>query len=189
MVRENRQQADVVDRAEQQLSKKRLKFSLIPLTIMARTQRAAFYFQAQSSRMAKSCGLNGREFLVLTALWRSEPPFSLHPMHLLEEYFIPAATLTRQLDRLSAMGLVRRTVDPKDRRGIQIRLTAKGHRLMDHAMRQLARDQPEYKALQEVGERDLNSLNRLLRKVLLRLEQPDDSPSDRRRRDDSKLGL
>jgi DNA-binding MarR family transcriptional regulator len=86
------------------------------------------------------------------------------------------------------MGLVQRTIDPQDRRAIQIRLTPRGYKLVDHPMRRLTQDQPEYKALEELGERELNSLNRLLRKLLLRFEQQADSRSDRRRRFDARIG-
>jgi DNA-binding MarR family transcriptional regulator len=171
MVKENGPQNDFVGRLEQQLLKKRFKFSTVPLAISARLQRAAFYFQAGIGRQAASFGLNHREFMVLSALWRCGPPFALHPMHLLEESFIPAATLTRQLDHLTAMGLVQRTVDPEDRRAILVRLTPSGHKLVDDAARHHTMDKPEFKALEQLSEREVDALNRLLRKLLLQLEE------------------
>lgn len=168
---EKRPRADFVDRLEEQLRQKRLNFSYIPLAISARIQRAGFYFQAQIGRLAAACGLNPREFLVLSALWRSGPPFALNPTHLLEEYFIPAATLTRELDRLTGARLVQRMVDPADHRAILVRLTASGHKLVDDAMRNHTMDQPEFKAIEQLTERELETLNRLLRIVLLRFEQ------------------
>jgi DNA-binding MarR family transcriptional regulator len=171
MVREKSLRTDFVERLEQQLRKKRFNFSTVPLAISARMQRGAFYFQAGIGRLAASNGLNPREFMVLSALWRSGPPFALHPMHLLEESFIPAATLTRQLDRLTAKGLVQRTVDPDDHRAILVRLTPSGHKLVDDAARHHTMDQPEFQALRQLSERELDSLNRLLRKVLLEFEQ------------------
>lgn len=171
MEKENSPRTDFVDRLEQQLRKKRFNFSTVPLAISARMQRAGFYFQAGIGRLAASRGLNSREFMVLSALWRCGPPFALHPMHLLEESFIPAATLTRQLDHLTAIGLVERTVDPDDRRAILVRLTPSGHKLVDDAAHHHTMDQPEFKALRQLSGRELDSLNRLLRKVLLQFEQ------------------
>ena len=180
-MKETSLRTDFVDRIERQWRKKRFNFSIMPLAIGARMQRAAFYFQAQIGRLAATCELNPREFLVLTALWRSGPPFALHPMHLIEEYFLPAATLTRQLDRLTALGLVRRTVDPEDRRAILVQLTPGGQKLVDEAVRHHTIDQPEFKALEQLTDRELDTLNRLLRKVLLQFEQQTTLRSARQR--------
>ncbi len=170
MAKSSSARTDFVDRLEEQWRKKRFDFSTLPLAISARVQRAASYFQAQIGRVAASRGLNVREFMALTALWRSGPPFALNPMQMLEEYFIPAATLTRQLDRLTALGLVKRTLDPHDRRAVLVRLTPKGHKLVEDAMHRHTANQPEFEALEQLNGSELETLNRLLRKVLLRFE-------------------
>ena len=92
-------------------------------------------------------------------------------MQLLEEYFVPAATLTRQVDRLAALGLVERSADPDDRRTVLIKLTPHGYKMVDDAMRQNQPNQPLIKALEELDFRELKTLNKLLRKVLLLFEQ------------------
>src|SRR5579885_2132729 len=135
MTGRNTSQCDFVDRLEDEWRKKLFNFSMLPLAVGARLQRAAFYIESHIARLAASCGLNSREFMAISALWRSGPPFALNPMQLLEEYFVPAATLTRQLDRLEQIGLVERRPDLQDRRAVLVELTAKGHKLVDHAMR------------------------------------------------------
>jgi len=162
---------DFVDRLEQEWRKKHFNFSTLPLAICARVQRAAYYFETHIAGLASLCALNTREFRALSALWRSGPPFALNPMQLLEEYFIPAATLTRQIDRLVALGLVTRTSDSDDRRAVLIKLTQRGHKLVDDAMRQSTANQPVMRSLQEFDTRDLESLNRLLRRVLVLFEE------------------
>lgn len=164
-------QTDFVDRLEQEWQKKHFAFSTLPLAICARVQRAAYYFETHIAGLAGVCALNPREFRALSALWRSGAPFALNPTQLLEEYFIPAATLTRQIDRLAALGLVERTSDPDDRRAVLIKLTQRGHKLVDDAMRQTTANQPVIKALEELDIRDLESLNQLLRSVLLLFEE------------------
>jgi DNA-binding MarR family transcriptional regulator len=163
--------ADFVDRLEQEWQKKHFSFSTLPLAICARVQRAAYYFESHIAGLASICCLTTSEFRALSALWRSGPPFALNPMQLLEEYFIPAATLTRQIDRLAALGLVERNSDPDDRRAVLIKLTPRGHKLVDDAMRQTAATQPVMKALEELDTRDLEGLNQLLRSLLLLLEE------------------
>jgi DNA-binding MarR family transcriptional regulator len=171
MAKETGLRTDFVDRLEQEWQKKRFAFSTLPLAICARVQRAAFYFETHIAGLAAVCGLNPREFRALSALWRSGPPFALNPIQLLEEYFIPAATLTRQVDRLVSLGLVERTSDPDDRRAVLIKLTPRGHKLVDDAMRQNTVNQPVIKALEELQTRDLETLNQLLRSVLLLFEE------------------
>jgi DNA-binding MarR family transcriptional regulator len=171
MEKETSLQTDFVGRLEEEWRKKRFGFSTVPLAVAARLQRAAFYFQGHIGRLAASCGLNSREFMAISALWRSGPPFALNPIQLLEEYFIPAATLTRQLDRLSALGLVERKVDPSDRRAVLVQLTPRGYKLVDDAMRHDSMKQPEFKALEQWSSREMDTLNRLLRKMLLLFEQ------------------
>ena len=63
-------------------------------------------------------------------------------MQLLEEYLIPAATLTRQIDRLESLGLVERKSDPNDRRAILVQLTPRGHEVVDEVV-DSTKDQPE----------------------------------------------
>jgi DNA-binding MarR family transcriptional regulator len=171
MAKQTGLRTDFVDRLEQEWQKKRFGFSTLPLAVCARVQRAAYYFETHIAGLADVCGLNPREFRALSALWRSGPPFALNPIQLLEEYFIPAATLTRQIDRLAALGLVERTSDPDDRRAVLIKLTPRGHKLVDDAMRQNTANQPVIKALEELDTRDLETLNQLLRSVLLLFEE------------------
>jgi DNA-binding MarR family transcriptional regulator len=171
MTGRNTSQCDFVDRLEDEWRKKLFNFSMLPLAVGARLQRAAFYIESHIARLAAMCGLNSREFMALSALWRSGPPFALNPMQLLEEYFVPAATLTRQLDRLAALGLVERKPDPDDRRAILVRLTRRGYKLVDATMHRHTANQPEFKALEQLSTRELETLNGLLRKTLLLFER------------------
>ncbi len=171
MGKHDRASKDFVDRLEEEWEKKNFGYSTLPMAVSARIQRASFYLQSHIARLAASCGLNSREFMAISALWRSGPPFALNPMQLLEEYFVPAATLTRQLDRLEQIGLVERRPDLQDRRAVLVELTAKGHKLVDHAMRRLSPRQPDQLVLGKLGQSELMALNRSLKKLLLLFEQ------------------
>lgn len=160
--------SDFVDRLEEEWRKKRFGFSALPLAISARIQRAAFYLEAEIGRLAAESGLNAREFMALSALWRSGPPFALNPMQLLEEYLIPAATLTRQIDRLESLGLVERKSDPNDRRAVLVQLTPRGHAVCDDIVIQQRTSQM---VIERLGRMELKSLNRLLHTLLLMFEE------------------
>jgi DNA-binding MarR family transcriptional regulator len=45
--------------------------------------------------------------------------------------------MTNRVDRLEDRGLVTRLPDPRDRRGVQVRLTARGKDLVDAALKDL----------------------------------------------------
>jgi DNA-binding MarR family transcriptional regulator len=168
MERYNGVPSDFVNRLEEEWRKKRFGFSAVPLAISARIQRAAFYLEAEIGRLAAKSGLNAREFMALSALWRSGPPFALNPMQLLEEYLIPAATLTRQIDRLESLGLVERKSDPNDRRAVLVQLTPRGHEVVDEVVIQ---ERTSQKDIERLNKMELQTLNRILHKLLLIFEE------------------
>jgi DNA-binding MarR family transcriptional regulator len=168
MERSDSSASDFVDRLEEEWRKKRFGFSAMPLAISARIQRAAFYLEAEIGRLAAESRLSAREFMALSALWRSGPPFALNPMQMLEEYLIPAATLTRKIDRLESLGLVERKSDPNDRRAILVQLTARGHEVVDDVV---IRQRTSQKVIERLNKPELKNLNQLLRKLLLMFEE------------------
>ncbi len=163
-----RHDSDFVDRLEKEWREKHFGFSALPLAICARIQRAAFYLEAELGRCVAESGLNAREFMALSALWRSGPPFALNPMQLLEEYLIPGATLTRQIDRLESLGLVERKSDPNDRRAVLVQLTPRGHEVVDDVVIQ---ERTSQKVIERLNRMELQTLNRILHKLLVIFEE------------------
>lgn len=139
--------------------------------VLSRIVRAASFLQAATDRMAARAGITYRELLVLAALRRAGPGYSLSPGQLLKECFAPSATMTRQVDRLSAKGLVGREPDPGDRRAVVVRLTSRGKKLIDSTLT-LGKlgDEPEWQAALNLSVSEIESLNRNLRKLLIMLE-------------------
>jgi DNA-binding MarR family transcriptional regulator len=73
--------------------------------------------------------------------------------------------MTNRIDRLETRGLVRRTPDRSDRRGVNVSLTAKGMRLIDRAIQhrlESARD-----SLQALTAAQQHELAQLLRSAVL----------------------
>jgi DNA-binding MarR family transcriptional regulator len=79
-------------------------------------------------------GLKYQEYAVLATLRVSGPPYRLTPSRLQATLLFTSGGLSNLLKRLEREGLVRRSTDPKDGRGVLVKLTAKGQRLADQAM-------------------------------------------------------
>jgi DNA-binding MarR family transcriptional regulator len=74
---------------------------------------------------------------------------------------------TKRLDRLERAGLVERTADPDDRRGVIITLTAAGHELIDRVTE--AHMANEARLLEGLSPAERDRLAALLRKLGLSL--------------------
>jgi DNA-binding MarR family transcriptional regulator len=79
-------------------------------------------------------GLQPGEFDVLATLRRSGDPYMLSPTRLYEAAMISSGGMTNRIDRLEQAGLVERRLDPNDRRGKLIALTATGRRVIDETI-------------------------------------------------------
>ncbi|VTU45680.1 Multiple antibiotic resistance protein MarR (plasmid) [Variovorax sp. PBL-E5] len=79
-------------------------------------------------------GLKYQEYAVLATLRVSGPPYRLTPSRLQATLLFTSGGLSNLLKRLERDGLVRRSTDPRDGRGVLVRLTARGQRLADEAM-------------------------------------------------------
>ena len=71
-------------------------------------------------------GISRGEFDVLATLRRSGEPYTLSPRRLSETLMLTTGGMTGRLDKLERAGLLRRSPDPHDRRGLQVTLTEQG---------------------------------------------------------------
>ncbi|MCT9010739.1 MarR family winged helix-turn-helix transcriptional regulator [Streptomyces rhizosphaerihabitans] len=79
-------------------------------------------------------GISRGEFDVLATLRRSDAPYTLPPRQLSATLMLTTGGMTGRLDKLERAGLLRRSPDPHDRRGLQVTLTDEGLRLIDEAV-------------------------------------------------------
>ncbi len=79
-------------------------------------------------------GISRGEFDVLATLRRAGEPHTLSPRQLSATLMLTTGGMTGRLDKLERAGLLRRSPDPHDRRGLQVTLTEKGLRLIDEAV-------------------------------------------------------
>src|SRR5690349_9932462 len=96
---------------------------------VARLLRVAHLIEMQLGKTAKEIGLQTADGDVLFTLRRANG--SLSPSKLSESLLVATGTMTGRLDRLEKKGYVRRVPHPKDRRALEIELTAKGLKLVD----------------------------------------------------------
>ncbi|MFB7504765.1 MarR family winged helix-turn-helix transcriptional regulator [Streptomyces broussonetiae] len=93
--------------------------------------------RAMGDRMEKAYqayGISRGEFDVLATLRRSGEPHTLSPRQLSATLMLTTGGMTGRLDKLEKAGLLRRSPDPHDRRGLQVTLTDKGLDAVDRAV-------------------------------------------------------
>ncbi len=111
-------------------------------------------------RLMADHGITRGIFDVLTTLRRADAPHTLAPRKIARSLLLSGAGLTSRLDRLEADKLIVRLPDPHDGRGLKVRLTPKGLRLVDRILPKLIRLEAELAA--GLSARQMAQLTRLL---------------------------
>jgi DNA-binding MarR family transcriptional regulator len=114
-----------------------------PLQVLSRVSRLAKHLDLARRDAFGRHGLAAWEFDVLSALRRQGPPYQLSPGALLRATLVTSGTMTNRIDRLAQAGLVDRSRDPLDRRGVLVTLTARGQAVADGALADLLRRERE----------------------------------------------
>jgi DNA-binding MarR family transcriptional regulator len=168
--------ADHVDHLIEQWGRVLPELDVSPMAVIARISRLCRILERDVDQIYAEYGLNHAQFGVLAALRRSGPPYRLSPTELYNSLLITSGAVTNRLERLTAAGLVRRVPDPEDGRSLLVALTPKGLRLIDRLIElHYAR---EAELLASLGVRDREQLVRLLRNLLLALEQGGNGGAD-----------
>lgn len=143
-----------------------------PLEVLSRVGRLARHLDLARREAFEQHDLEAGEFDVLAALRRSGPPYSLSPGHLAAETLVTSGTMTNRIDRLEAAGLVKRTRDDTDRRGVRVTLTPAGRDRVDDALTDLL--ERERHLLAALDRTDRRVLADLLRVLVRRFDQDAD---------------
>jgi DNA-binding MarR family transcriptional regulator len=113
--------------------------------------------------------LSWGEWKVLGLLRHAGPPYRSSPGHLAERTDLSSGAMTNRLDRLEEANLIKRLPDPTDRRGVQVELTAAGHKAYEQSTStQAAKETLIASALTE---REKEQLNSLLRHLMIAFEE------------------
>lgn len=156
---------DEVDRLVAAWRAERPELDTEPLHVLSRVSRLARHLDRARRAVFSAHDMESWEFDVLTALRREGPPYELSPGRLLRATLVTSGTMTNRIDRLESAGLVRRSPDPQDKRGVLVRLTDAGRTRVDAAFDDLV--DRERDLLASLSDDDRRTLAGLLRSLLV----------------------
>lgn len=132
------------------------------LEVVSRVLRVAHHLQARMDEIAAAYGLSHTGDLdVLTNLDLAGPPHERTPSQLAEAQLVTTGGMTVRLNRLQRAGLIERRPNPRDGRGVLVRLTPLGKELAADAL-------PKVMETQASGLRGLDDPQQALLAGLLR---------------------
>jgi DNA-binding MarR family transcriptional regulator len=99
-----------------------------PLGVFTRLARTALFLEALQAECLEPHGLSFTEYTVLRVLYADAPTQGVSPSRLAEAVLTSSGGMTKIIDRLARTGLVERSTDPHDRRGVLVTLTTLGTR-------------------------------------------------------------
>jgi DNA-binding MarR family transcriptional regulator len=160
---------DEVDRLVEAWQQQRADLDLRPMEVLSRVTRLGHHLDRARRQAFAEHAVESWEFDVLAALRRAGAPYELSPGRLLRETLVTSGTMTNRVDRLVARRLVERLPDPRDRRGVLVRLTDVGRTTVDGALESLlAREQA---LLAGLGPQQQSQLAGLLRQLVIPFEE------------------
>lgn len=160
---------DNVDGIMDQWQAERPDLDAACMGVVGRILRLAGHLERRANERLKEFDIAIWGFDVLGTLRRRGRPYSMTPTELMKAAMLSSGAMTNRIDRLEAAGLIERLPDERDRRSLQVRLTARGREVIDAAAP--VRFDEAWDALRNLSPRDQASLAALLRKMLLTLDE------------------
>ncbi|GCE30478.1 hypothetical protein KDA_59620 [Dictyobacter alpinus] len=134
-----------------------------PVGIITRLDRLQSYLRSEVSSLYERFGLTGPSFAVIATLRRAGKPYQRSQRALMDALQLTGGTISVRIDRLERDGIVERSADPHDQRGVLVQLTEKGERLFDQvAPLHLANEERLLSALDAQQREQLAGLLRIL---------------------------
>ncbi|MQS36546.1 MarR family transcriptional regulator [Streptomyces katsurahamanus] len=125
---------DAVDAIVDQWAAVRPDLDTAPMAVYGRIYRIARAMGDLMEKEYRRFGLTRGEFDVVATLRRSGEPYTLSPRELSATLMLTTGGMTGRLDKLEKAGLLVRSPDPDDRRGLRVTLTGQGLELADQAV-------------------------------------------------------
>lgn len=160
----SRPSGDPVDAIIEQWAAVRPDLDTRAMEVFGRVYRLARAMGDRTEKAYAPYGISRGEFDVLATLRRAGEPYTLSPRRLSSTLMLTTGGMTGRLDKLEDAGLLRRSPDPHDRRGLQVTLTEKGLSVIDEAVGAGLAVQKE--ALSTLDEEKAAQLASLLRELL-----------------------
>lgn len=156
---------DPVDAITAQWAAVRPDLDTVPMAVYGRIYRLSHAMAARMDKAYAPYGISRGEFDVLATLRRSGEPYTLSPRELSATLMLTTGGMTGRLDKLERAGLLSRSPDPHDRRGLRVTLSERGRELVDEAVTAgLAVQRQALEAA--LDDREAEQLAGLLRKLL-----------------------
>ncbi|GCD95492.1 MarR family winged helix-turn-helix transcriptional regulator [Embleya hyalina] len=159
---------DAIDDVWDQWHRERPEIDTALLDVMSavgRMNRLRRYIDQTLRTYFARYGLDFSEFDVLATLRRSGGVEGVSAGTLLRSAMVTSGAITNRVDKLTAKGLVERSVSTEDRRSVRVRLTPEGIRLVDDIL--LGHIENEARFLAVLDDNERAQLNGLLRKLLI----------------------
>jgi DNA-binding MarR family transcriptional regulator len=154
---------DAVDAIIEQWAAVRPDLDTRAMEVFGRVYRLSRAMGDRTEKAYARLGISRGEFDVLATLRRAGEPYTLSPRQLSATLMLTTGGMTGRLDKLERAGLLRRSPDPHDRRGLQVTLTDEGLALIEEAVGAGVATQTEaLSALTDEQARHLADLLRLL---------------------------
>ncbi len=163
-------QEDEVDHIVKVWQRETPHLDATPLHVLSRISRLSKHLDRARRAAFATHQLEVWEYDVLAALRRAGAPYDLSPGALVHQTLSTSGTMTNRIDRLEGRGLVRRLPDPKDRRGVRVRLTEAGREVVEAALASLL--DWEHRFLGVLSHAERTELADLLRALLLAFGTP-----------------
>jgi DNA-binding MarR family transcriptional regulator len=122
---------DSISRVLEEWSQVRPELDVSPVGVLARMARIRAIVENEQATVFATAGITAADFPVLVTLRRRQPPFRMTHSRLADDLGLTGGTMTVRVDRLEALGFVRRVMDATDARVRWVQLTDEGHRLID----------------------------------------------------------
>jgi DNA-binding MarR family transcriptional regulator len=164
------QRKDPVDAIIDQWAAVRPDLDTAAMEVFGRINRLSHAIGERVGQAYARFGISRGEFDVLATLRRSGEPYTLSPRQLSATLMLTTGGMTGRLDKLERAGLLRRSPDPHDRRGLHVTLTDAGLGLVDQAVAAGLAVQTE--ALSALDPRRAGQLADLLRDLLAGTDRP-----------------
>lgn len=159
---------DEVDRILEAWRREAPDLDVGPLRVLSRVSRLARHLDFVRKEAFAVHGLDVWEFDVLAALRREGNPYELSPGQLISQTLSTSGTMTNRIDRLAQRGMVERLPDPRDRRGVRVRLLPRGRDAVERALADLL--EHERRILVVLNDAELAETAELLRRLVVPFE-------------------
>jgi DNA-binding MarR family transcriptional regulator len=159
---------DHVDRIVREWAEEYPSLDTEAMAVIGRILRVARYLERDVELELGRFGLSISEFNALSALRRRGEPHALSPTELSRGLMLSSGGLSKLVERLEARGLVVRTPDESDGRGVVVALTQDGRALQEAAIE--AHVANENELLGPLGSDAREELGRVLRTLLVAFE-------------------